>query len=48
MGRAKVAGLITDKVEQVLHKPSRTPTDRVELSEEEWLALYNPDHRRDQ
>jgi phage terminase small subunit len=46
MGKAKLYGLITDKsqVEQMLHKPSRTASERRELTEEEWLRAYNPSY----
>jgi phage terminase small subunit len=43
MGRAKIAGQITDRTEQVWHKPSAVagaPT--YEMSEAEWVEKYSP------
>ena len=41
--QAKLLGLIVDRSEtEILQKPSRVPTARVELSMEEWQRQFNP------
>jgi hypothetical protein len=44
---AKMHGFITDKaqIDVVHHKPARLPAKQLELTEDEWLSLYNPPHR---
>jgi hypothetical protein len=46
MGKAKLLGMITDKVdmEATLRKPSRVPTDRRQMTVEEWETLFVPAH----
>lgn len=48
MGLAKLLGLIVDRSEAhvVHHKPAPLPTALVELSEEEWIAQFDPSHGR--
>jgi phage terminase small subunit len=41
---ARMHGFVVDRaqVDIVHHKPARLPTKQLELTEDEWLRLYNP------
>jgi phage terminase small subunit len=43
---AKIHGFLVDHktVDIVHHKPARQPTKQLELTEDEWLRLYDPAH----
>ena len=44
MGLAKLHGFLVDRqqVEAVIYKPSRNPTDRIDMTLEEWTETFGP------
>jgi phage terminase small subunit len=44
MGLAKLHGFLVDRqqVEAVIYKPSRSPTDRTDMTLEEWIETFGP------
>ena len=46
-GLAKLHGFLVDRqqVDAVIHKPSRNPTDRTEMTLEEWTETFGPKNR---